>query len=110
MTITPLNIPEILSILQMDFSESMQKELLDKVDVEINKRREDIISGGKTADEMNVLLDELQHLTISKYHIKQRIVAIKHMKDTRYSEKLVEESVTIRKGFTKKLLPKEEES
>ena len=66
-------------VIRAEFSLTMQQNMLDRIDEAIGEIRTDIISGGKTADEINVLLDNLQALSIKRYHVDTRIKSIKRM-------------------------------
>lgn len=76
--------------------------------------RTDIISGTKTEDEMNILLDELQRLTIKKRDTESLIGALKHAHELgkKLEEKGDIETVPISEvyGKLKKLVNKNEES
>lgn len=100
--------------MDMDYSLSIQEEILWVVDERISKIRTDIISGTKTEDEMNVLLDELQRLAIKKRDVEAKIGSIKHMHEL--SKRLQEEaeivtvSISEVHGKLKELVNKNEES
>ena len=101
-------------MMQMEFSIPYQEQVLDLINRRIGEIRADIISGNKTEDEMNVLLDELQRLVIKKRDVEAKIGSIKHMHEL--SKRLQEEAeiVTVPisevHGKLKKLTNKNEES
>ena len=87
--------PRVLSLIPtlitMEMSLPTQKMMLDCINEMIDEIRADIISGGKTPDETNALLDELQRLTIKKQSIESRIATIRSMDKVR--DRLIEKKV-----------------
>lgn len=67
------NIASAFAIMEMSMSLPRQKNLLNAANELISETRESIISGGKSPDEINELLDTLQELTLKKYHIEIRV-------------------------------------
>ena len=56
-----------------------QEMLLDAANELISETRESIVSGGKSPDEVNELLDKLQELTLKKHNIEIRVRQLKRM-------------------------------
>lgn len=75
--------PEVLaktfSIMQLATSLPAQEKLLDAFNDLISETRENIISGGKSPDELNALLDRLTILIVKKQYTETRVAALKHM-------------------------------
>ena len=67
----------------MQFSVDYQQEVLNVINERICEIRADIISGNKTTDEINMLLDELQTLSVKKRDTEGMIISIKHFRETR---------------------------
>lgn len=67
------------ALMQIGMSLPMQEMLLDAANELISETRESIVSGGKSPDEVNALLDRLQSLTLKKYHIETRVKQLKRM-------------------------------
>ena len=103
------------AMMQMEFSIPYQEQMLYLINGRIGEIRADIISGDKTEDEMNTLLDSLQRLSVKKADMEAKIGSIRHMREL--CEKLNEKEVDVTgpisgiqgKEFIKKLLNKTEE-
>lgn len=90
--------------MQIEMSLPIQEELLDAANELISETRESIISGGKSTEEMNALLDTLASLTLKKYFIETRVAQLKRMhaiKDERVA-RLAEEIVLVKDDRTLK--------
>lgn len=109
MKINPNNLALVgtIAMLKMEMSLPVQQEILSDIDDRICEIREAIISGDKTADEMNALLDELQKLTIDKRSVESRISTIKNVHRKVKERKELEEKVQTKLDF-QKLLPQKE--
>lgn len=109
MKINPSNLALVgtIAMLKMEMSLPMQQEILSDIDDRICEIRETIISGDKTTDEMNALLDELQKLTIDKRSVESRISTIKNVHRKVKERKELEEKVQTELDF-QKLLPQKE--
>lgn len=74
--VNPATIRAALTIMGLDFSLPFQEEKLRVVNERICEVRADIISGNKTTDEINILLDELEGLSLKKRDAQAAIGAI----------------------------------
>lgn len=81
MKIEPNALAGLFSVLRIDLTLPVQQATLECIDERIGEIRADIVSCGKTPDEIDVLLDELQRLIIKKHYTEGRIGQIKHMLD-----------------------------
>lgn len=90
--------------MQIEMSLPLQEELLDAANELISETRESIISGGKSIDEMNALLDTLASLTLKKHYIETRVAQLKRMhaiKDERIAS-IADEIVLVKDDRTLK--------
>ena len=74
--VNPAALKTVLTIMGLSFSLPFQEEKLRVINERICEVRADIISGNKTTDEINMLLDELESLSLKKRDAQSAIGAI----------------------------------
>lgn len=114
MELKPENLRAAIMMMQMQYSLPAQQMIVEFVNEKIGKVRADIISGNKTEAELNILLDELQRLSIKKRDTEAKLGSIRHAYDIckKLDEAKAGEEISISEHYErlKKLMRNGEES